>query len=115
VAQFDVSAKEEYHSGEGCCALIVLLVARKCLPEMGNFMTRIEIAGSNLTIEILGWDKLWSFKNRLEFPLEHVVSAHRWQAERDRWYHGLRAPGTNLPGVIVAGSYHRREQGSWRH
>ena len=78
-------------------------------------MTQIEIADSNLKIEVLGWHKLWSFKSRLEFPLEHVVDVQRWQAETDRWYHGLRAPGTSLPGVIVAGSYHRREQGAWRH
>lgn len=73
-------------------------------------MTRVEITGSCLKVEILGWDKLWSFKSRLNFPIEHVVEVRRWEKERDGgWgFRGLRAPGTSLPGVIVAGTYHRK-------
>lgn len=70
-------------------------------------MTRIEIAEDKLKVEVLGWDKLWAFKSRLEFPLEHMVGARRWEKEEaNRWWRGFRAPGTNLPGVIVAGTYH---------
>jgi hypothetical protein len=72
-------------------------------------MTRIEIAEGRLKIEILGWDKIWAFKSRLEFPMEHVACARRWEKEKDGgWWRGFRAPGTNLPGVIVAGTYHRK-------
>jgi len=69
-------------------------------------MTRIEIAEGRLKIEILGWDKIWAFKSRLEFPGEHVISARRWEKEVKFTWRGLRAPGTSLPGVIVAGTYH---------
>jgi hypothetical protein len=74
-------------------------------------MTRIEIAEGRLKIEILGWDKIWALKSRLEFPLEHVAGARRWEREKDGgwWgFRGIRAPGTCLPGVIVAGTYHRK-------
>ena len=69
-------------------------------------VTRIEIDGGKLKVEVLGWDKLWACKSRLEFPLEHVVNARRCKNEANRWWRGFRAPGTNLPGVIVAGTYH---------
>ncbi len=69
-------------------------------------MTRIEIADGRLRVEVLGWDKLWAFKSRMEFPGEHVVGSRPWDKERDGAWRGLRAPGTALPGVIVAGTYH---------
>jgi hypothetical protein len=69
-------------------------------------MTQIEIADGRLKVEILGWDKLWSLKSRLEFSLDHVVGARRWEKAKDGGRRGLRAPGTHLPGVIVAGTYH---------
>jgi hypothetical protein len=74
-------------------------------------MTRIEIAEGRLKVEILGWDKIWAFKSRLDLPMEHVVGARRWEKEKDGgwWvFRGIRAPGTNLPGVILAGTYHRK-------
>jgi hypothetical protein len=75
-------------------------------------MTRIEVSGDLLKIEILGWDKLWAFKSRLEFPLDHVISMRRWDQEKDgKWrFRGIRAPGTHLPGVIIAGTYYRKGQ-----
>ena len=73
-------------------------------------MTRIEIVADRLKVEVLGWDKLWAFKSRLEFPLEHVVSVRRWDKEKDgKWsFRGIRAPGTHLRGVIFAGTYYRK-------
>lgn len=69
-------------------------------------MTRIEIAKGRLKMEVLGWDKLWAFKSRLEFPVEHVIGARAWDKKVKFTWRGIRAPGTCLPGVIVAGTYH---------
>lgn len=74
-------------------------------------MTRIEVAEGRLKVEILGWDKIWALKSRLEFPLEHVAGARRWEKEKDGgWWalRGIRAPGTYWPGVVIAGTYHRK-------
>jgi hypothetical protein len=74
-------------------------------------MTQIEIVDGRLKVEILGWDKIWALKSRLEFPLEHVAGVRRWDKAKDgAWwvFRGFRAPGTNLPGVIIAGTYHRK-------
>ena len=78
-------------------------------------MTRLEVVDGVLKIEVLGWDKLWSFKSQLEFPLAHIVSVRRWEPEMRERFHGLRAPGTSLPGVITAGTFHQRVDGTWRH
>ena len=69
-------------------------------------MTRVDIGLDRLKVEMLGWDKLWSFKSHLDFPLEHVVGARRSENEGKRVWRGIRAPGTHLPGVIVAGTYY---------
>jgi len=69
-------------------------------------MTQVEVTGSSLKVQILGWDKLWAFKSRIEVPLEHVAGARPWLKEVDGKWRGLRAPGTAWPGVIVAGTYH---------
>ncbi|HEX4139419.1 MAG TPA: hypothetical protein VHY09_03670 [Candidatus Methylacidiphilales bacterium] len=72
-------------------------------------MTRMEIVDGHLNIEVLGWHKLWAFKPRLSFPLEHVAGAERWNREKHRLdWRTIRAPGTSVPWVIIAGTYHNR-------
>jgi hypothetical protein len=71
-------------------------------------MTRIEIADDRLNLKILGWDKLWSFKKGFDIPLEHVAGVRRWEKAKDGGARGIRSPGTMFPGVIVAGTYHRK-------
>ncbi len=71
-------------------------------------MTRVEIVDGQLKIEVLGWHKMWACKSRLSFPLEDVVGTGMWDREKHRlgWY-ALRAPGTYVPWVILAGTYHK--------
>ncbi len=71
-------------------------------------MTRVEIIDGRLEIEVLGWHKLWAFRSRLSFPFDHVRSAERWNREKHRLgWATIRAPGTAVPWLIVAGSYHQ--------
>jgi len=72
-------------------------------------MTNISIDGSELVLHMVGMDRLWSMKSELRIPLAHVAGAERDAEEAGRWYHGLRAPGTNIPGVIVAGTFYAHE------
>ena len=65
-------------------------------------MTEVEIADGKLVVRVVGWDKVWSLKNRLEIPLQHVAGAHT-APEHVR---GIRAPDTYIPGVITAGTFH---------
>ena len=69
-------------------------------------MVRIELTETSLIAHVEGWDKLWSLKSRLEIPLAHVLDAERDEAEARSWWHGIRAPGTSIPGVITAGTFY---------
>jgi len=64
-------------------------------------VTRVSIIDGALTIEVQGWDKLWSLTSRLEIPLEHVIDVR----PADDQVEGIRAPGTHVPGVITAGTF----------
>lgn len=74
-------------------------------------MADVKISDGLVIIELRGLDKILAFKGRLEIPLSHVRSARvDPQAASGPW-HGLRLPGTNVPGVVTAGSF--RDEGEW--
>lgn len=68
-------------------------------------MARVNIDGDTLVVEMEGLDKLWALKSRLEIPLENVRGA-TIDPGIVREPKGIRAPGTHLPGVLVAGTFH---------
>jgi hypothetical protein len=70
-------------------------------------MAELEITSDALVIRVVGADRIWALKSRLEVPLAHVVGAEPDEKEARRWWHGIRAPGTNLPGVITAGTFYQ--------
>jgi hypothetical protein len=66
-----------------------------------------EIADGALHLYVEGMDKVWAFKSQLTIPLEHI-KAVRVDAEIVKhWWHGLKAPGVNIPYVITAGTYYQ--------
>ncbi len=69
-------------------------------------MARVRIDGTDLVVEMQGLDKLWSLKSRLVIPLANVrgATADPGIVTEPK---GLRAPGTHLPGVITAGTFHQ--------
>lgn len=69
-------------------------------------MTRITIDGDRLVVALQGFDRLWALKSRLEIPLANVQGATIDRGiVRDR--KGVRAPGTHIPRVVTAGTFHR--------
>ncbi len=67
-------------------------------------MTTVSTSDGRLVIEVQGLDKLWALKSRLEIPLEHISDVRSAVEQRVR---GIRAPGTYIPGVITAGTFHQ--------
>lgn len=70
-------------------------------------MVEIAIAGDRAVFEVQGWDRLWALKSRLEIPLANVVGVRADPEVARGWWKGIRAPGTHVPGVIVAGTFHQ--------
>jgi hypothetical protein len=70
-------------------------------------VVEITIAGGVATLEVQGWDKLWALKSRLEIPLAHIRGVRADPQIARGWWHGIKAPGTNVPGVLTAGTFYQ--------
>jgi hypothetical protein len=70
-------------------------------------MVELSISGGNLVLQVLGADKLWALKSSLEIPLKHISEIRADSAIARGWWHGLRMPGTNVPGVLTAGTFYQ--------
>ena len=70
-------------------------------------MVDLSVADGKLTLRVGGADKLWALKSSLEIPLAHIASVRADPEAARGWYHGIRAPGTNIPGVITAGTFYQ--------
>jgi hypothetical protein len=68
-------------------------------------MVQISIHGDRVRFEVEGWDQLWALKSQLEIPLAHVRSVRVDPEPARGWWHGLRLPGTQIPGVLTAGTF----------
>jgi hypothetical protein len=67
----------------------------------------LSIAEGKLTLHIQGADKLWAFKSSLEIQLVHIAGVRADPEAARGWYHGIRMPGTNVTGVITAGTFYQ--------
>ncbi len=72
-------------------------------------MVEITIQGDRIRLEVLGWDKYWALKSQLEFPLAHIVSVRQDAEPALGWWHGFRLPGSNIPGVLTAGTFYQQD------
>lgn len=70
-------------------------------------MVELSIDEGKLKLSVMGADKLWSLKSHLEIPLVHIAGVRADTEVARSWWHGLRMPGTNLPGVITAGTFYQ--------
>jgi hypothetical protein len=70
-------------------------------------MVDLSISGGNLVLHVRGADKLWALKSSLEIPLKHISEIRADPSIAHGWWHGLRMPGTNIPGVLTAGTFYQ--------
>ena len=68
-------------------------------------MVDLSVSDGKLILHVRGADKLWAFKGSLEIPLQHIAGIRADPDVAHGWYHGIRMPGTSIPGVITAGTF----------
>ncbi|MEO7087072.1 MAG: hypothetical protein ABI442_19165 [Gemmatimonadaceae bacterium] len=68
-------------------------------------MVTITIEGERIRFDVQGWDKLWALKSQLEIPIAHIRAVRADPEPARGWWHGLRLPGTQIPGVLTAGTF----------
>jgi hypothetical protein len=74
----------------------------------------LSIAEGKLMLNVQGADKLWAFKSSLEIPLVHITGVRADSEVARGWWHGVRMPGTSVPGMITAGTfYHDGKRVFW--
>lgn len=73
-------------------------------------MVKPEIDGGNLILRVEGSDKIWALKSELVIPLAHIVDIRMDEEVVQGWWRGIKFPGTNLPGVITAGTFYQDGQ-----
>lgn len=70
-------------------------------------MVDLSIADGKLVLNVRGADKLWAFKSSLEIPLQHISGIRADPSIAQGYWHGIRVPGTHIPGVIIAGTFYQ--------
>jgi hypothetical protein len=70
-------------------------------------MVRVSVHGDRVRFEVEGWDKLWALRSQLEIPVAHIQAVRADPEPARGWWHGLRLPGTQIPGLLTAGSFYQ--------
>ncbi|HKB08993.1 MAG TPA: hypothetical protein VKD69_00010 [Vicinamibacterales bacterium] len=69
-------------------------------------MVKITVDGDQAVFEVQGFDKLWAFRSRLQFPLAHIEAVDANEDQVGRWWHGFKLLGTAVPGLLGAGTFY---------
>ena len=72
-------------------------------------MVHITVEGNRVRFEVVGWDKLWALTSKLEIPLSHILGVRADPEPARGWRHGFRMPGTEIPGVLTAGTFIQKD------
>ncbi len=73
-------------------------------------MVDLSVLEGKLVLHVEGADKIFALKSTLEIPLEHIAGIRADPDVARGWWHGFRMPGTQIPGVITAGTFYLHEQ-----
>ncbi len=70
-------------------------------------MVTVTQTGQSMRFEIEGFDKFLALKGHLDLPLSHIKGARVDREAATGWWHGVRMPGTSIPGLVTAGSFYQ--------
>lgn len=76
-------------------------------------MVKVHATETHYVFTILGWHRIWSFESQIKVEKQNIISAAQSQDEFT-WWIGWKIPGTQLPGIITAGTYIKKgERNFW--
>lgn len=70
-------------------------------------MIKPEIVDKTLVLTVEGADKIWALKSELRIPLDHITAVRADKDVVKGWWHGFKFPGSNIPGVLTAGTFYQ--------
>ena len=71
-------------------------------------MVEVSIEGDLVHFDVKGFDKFWALKKRLTIPLAHIRAIQVEPKAARGWWHGLRLMGSNIPGILTAGTFYQQ-------
>jgi hypothetical protein len=74
-------------------------------------MIDVSVQGDRVRLEVEGWDKLWTLRSQLEIPLAHIIAVRIDPDAARGFWHGFRMGGTNVPGLLTAGTFYQPGDG----
>lgn len=73
-------------------------------------MVVISVRGDKLRLQVKGLDKLWAMRSRLDIPLAAIRGARVDPDVAHGLWKGVSAPGTHIPGFIIAGTFYQDDK-----
>lgn len=70
-------------------------------------MIKPEIKDGILYLDVQGADKIWAFKSQVSIGLKHITGIRLDEELVNKWWHGIKFPGANIPHVITAGTFYQ--------
>lgn len=70
-------------------------------------MVDLSVAEGKLVLHVLGADQFWALKSTLEIPLQHIAGVRADPTVARGWWHGMKLIGTDVPGVLHAGTFYQ--------
>ena len=89
----------------GLWAAVAALAALIGSAKFGPRGTSLMVDDTHLHVTMRGLDVLWSFRRRLRFPIENVLSAAPYRDWESVPKPTIRTGGTGIPGVVIAGRF----------
>jgi hypothetical protein len=71
-------------------------------------MVEISVNGDRVHFDVKGFDRYWSLRNHLDIPLAHILAVRIDPEAARGWWHGLRILGSNIPGILTAGTFYQQ-------
>ena len=75
-------------------------------------MVSVVLKDENFIFEIKGWHKIWALESKIVVPKINIIRVHQDQIDFTFWK-GLRMPGTEIPGLIAAGTFYKKGRNFW--
>ncbi len=73
-------------------------------------MVDLTVKGDRLRLRVKGLDRLWAMRSRLDIPLASVRAARVDPTVARGLWKGVSAPGTHIPGLIIAGTFYQDDK-----
>ena len=67
------------------------------------------MTAQQLIVRPQGLHRVLAFAHELRVPLRHIVGVAPAGDESRAPFHGIRAPGTSIPGILTAGTFYSSE------